>query len=243
MVKFACAKAHVVAAISDTTAKAASRLLRIEPERIVVVPNPVDARYRPAPALEVEQFRRRFALPCNFWLYVAHPYAHKNHSRLLAAYRCFRNQGGCSWPLVLRADRKAEWAQVEQAIGELGLDGDVLWLPRLSVSDMARLYTAATALVFPSLYEGCGMPVVEAMACGCPVAASDIPTTREFGGSAVWHFDPHSVEAITDAMWRMSADLTLRERCRVAGFEQAGMYSQEAAVAGLMQAYRRAKTD
>jgi glycosyltransferase involved in cell wall biosynthesis len=240
MVKFACGRAQVVAAISESTAQSALRLLPVQAKRVFVVPNPVDERYRPAPVDEVVQFRRQFGLPNQFWVYVAHPYSHKNHARLLAAYRKFRDRGGDPWPLVLRADRKADWVSVGKVIQELGLDNDVLWLPRLSTADIVRLYSAAAVLIFPSLYEGCGQPVMEAMACGCPVAASDIPTCREFGGSAAFLFDPFSTDAIAGAMQRMSTDAALRERCRGEGFAMARKYSQEKAALTLIEAYRQA---
>jgi glycosyltransferase involved in cell wall biosynthesis len=240
MARFACGRARVVAAISESTAQAAMRLLGVPCGRIVVVANPVDGSFSPAAASETRELRERFRLPDAFWLYVAHPYAHKNHLRLLAAYRQYLQAGGPSWPLVLRGDRKANWREVENAIRELDLSEKVIWLPNLSIADMTRLYSAATALIFPSLYEGCGQPVVEAMACGCPVAASDIPTNREFGGPAVIRFDAQKVDEIAGAMNCFSTDVRLREHCREEGLARARIYSRESTARNLLQAYRQA---
>ena len=171
---------------------------------------------------------------------MAHPYAHKNHARLLLAYKQLRDSGGCSWPLVLRGDQQGEWANITQSIHDLGITDNVVWLPRLSVTNLVSLYSAATALIFPSLYEGCGQPVLEAMACGCPVVASNIPTTLEFAGAAAVTFDAISVEEITGAMQRVSVDSELRGRLRAEGLARARMYSQESTALRLMDAYKRA---
>ena len=242
MVKAACKRARVVVPMSESTAEAAIRLLGVAPERIVVVANPVDERYRPAALGDVQSFRRQFGLPPEFWLYVAHPYPHKNHARLFAAYKRLRETSGCSWPLVLRGGgcAKGDLADLERLACQLGVDRDIVWLPPLSLDDLVRLYGAAAAMVFPSLYEGCGIPLLEAMACGCPVVASNIPTTMEFTGEAAVVFDPESADEIYAAMRRFADDLGLREQCRAAGLARARNYSAESTARKLMEAYRQA---
>ena len=106
---------------------------------------------------------------------------------------------------------------------------------------MSVLYSAAAALVFPSLYEGGGIPVMEAMACGCPVAASDIPTTREFGGEAALLFDPTDTSSIVEAMHRLAQDESDRERRRLSGLKVARESSAAKIAEKLVGIYARCK--
>jgi glycosyltransferase involved in cell wall biosynthesis len=238
MERYTCRHAEVIAPVSEATAEVAVRLFGVERKRIVVVPNPLDEAFCAALPEEVKTFRGRWKLPSQFWLYVAHPYPHKNHARLIAAYKKFRDVSQCTWPLVLRGDNVKGNEMLAQVALDLGIAESIVWLPRLSSEDMVRLYSAATALVFPSLYEGCGIPVLEAMACGCPVTASDINTTKEFGGDATPMFDATSVDAIAGAMRQFFEDPALRESCSTKGLIKAEQYSSKTIAGRLLTAYR-----
>jgi glycosyltransferase involved in cell wall biosynthesis len=145
-----------------------------------------------------------------------HP--HKNHEALLRAFAEDEDLPGPVWPLVLRGDGTE---RLLEAIASLGLERRVNLLPPLDAAEMPLLYSAAGGLVFPSLFEGGGIPVLEAMASGCPVVASDIPTTREFGGDAVLLFPPTDVAAMRSALHRVEASPQLRDSLRQRGLGQA----------------------
>jgi glycosyltransferase involved in cell wall biosynthesis len=238
MERYTCHHAEVLAPVSQATAEVAVRLFGVEGNGITIVPNPIDDMFCPASANEVKDFREREKLPSQFWLYVAHPYPHKNHARLFAAYKKLREGWECTWPLVLRGDNARGNEMLNQVAADLGIAESVIWLPRLSSEDMARLYSAATAMIFPSLYEGCGIPILEAMACGCPVTASDISTTKEFGGDATLMFDATSVDAMTGAMRQFFEDPALRESCSTKGLIKAEQYSSKNIAGRLLAAYR-----
>jgi glycosyltransferase involved in cell wall biosynthesis len=238
MAGFACRGASALAPVSETTARAAIMRFGVERRRVFIVPNPIDNTFRPASNEDVKEFRERYRLPAQFWLYVAHPYPHKNHIRLFAAYKKFRETSQCRWPLVLRGDRAKGSEMLDREALDQGVAESVMWLPRLPVVDMARLYSAATAMVFPSLYEGCGIPVLEAMACGCPVTASDISTTKEFAGDATLMFDATNVDAIASAMRRFASDSALRVSCAAKGLIKAEAYAPKEIAGKLLAAYR-----
>jgi glycosyltransferase involved in cell wall biosynthesis len=241
MVPRAARRANMLTPISHTTARDVVARLGVAPERIRVVPPVIAEQFRPRPADEVEAFRRRHSLPGEFWLYVANAYPHKNYARLFAACARLHAQGRCGWPLVVRADPSPELARL---IGQAGIADRVVLLPALDDAEMPLLYGAASAFVFPSLFEGAGLPLMEALACGCPAVASDIPTTREFAGDAAPRFDPLDVESIAGCMAALcasvaagaraprSATLSRPDGCRAAGAAAAFLDAHATAAAG-----------
>jgi len=225
--------------ISRSTAADMCGVLGASPERMTVIPSVVPSSFRVAVREPRAEFRRRHGLPDQYWLCVAHYYPHKNHHVLLRAYRRLRDTGAPTWPLVLRGDAAGAEREIEAAVSALGLRDSVLQLPRLPRSEMPGLYAAAAAFVFPSLYEGCGIPVLEAMSCGCPVAASDIAASREFAGSAALYFDPTDEASIAGAMREMQDSAALRQQLQEEGLKRAVLSRPEAVAPQLMQAYRR----
>lgn len=237
MIRRAARRADVVAAISQATAIDLQRELGVPDERLAVVPCAVPDHFAPRPPAAVEAFRARYGLPPRFWLMVAEPSPHKNFERLFAAYAAFRARGVNDWPLVLRTRSTPE---LQGWIRDAGIGEHVTLLPRLADEEMPVLYSAAAAIVFPSLSEGGGLPLLEAMACGCPALASDIPTTREFAEGAARVFDPLDTAAIEAALADMGREGPLREQSRAAGLERAARMRIPLVGERCLEAYRRA---
>lgn len=236
MVPRAARRAAVLTPISHATAHDLSAHLGVPAERMRVVHPVVSPRFAPRPADEVEAFRRRLALPPAFWLYVANAYEHKNYARLFAACARLRAEGR-AWPLVVRADPSPRLARMA---AESGLGDGVVLLPPLAETEMPLLYSAASAFVFPSLFEGAGLPLMEALACGCPCAASDIPTTREFAGGAAETFDPLDVESIAGKMAALHDSAAARTRLREAGLARAAAFRTGAPAAAFLDTHAMA---
>jgi glycosyltransferase involved in cell wall biosynthesis len=204
-IRRSASRAALILCMSHTTASSAKFWLNVPAEKLRVVPYPLRENFVPGLPADAAEFRRRYNLPEKFWLYVAHVYPHKNHARLFEAYARVRRHDHEPWPLVLCGRTFGQ--DFSCTFQELGIAEHVIWLPYLPDEDMPLLYSSASALVFPSLYEGGGLPVMEALACGCPVIASELPTTREFAGGAVaLTFDGLQTESIADAMLKLAAN-------------------------------------
>lgn len=191
---------HYLLPVSNTTKIDLIQMLGANEEKMTVIPCPLSSNFQPASNMDVTKFSEKFSLPSSFWLYVAHFYPHKNHFNLLKAYKLVLETGYPIWPLVLRGDNQVYREVVIDLVKQLGLESFVRFLPSLKYHEMPVLYSAATALVFASLFEGGGIPVMEAMACGCPIIGSDIPTNREFGGDALCLFNPLDVEGMKKSL-------------------------------------------
>jgi glycosyltransferase involved in cell wall biosynthesis len=203
--------------------------LGIAPGRVTAIPCAVDHdRFRPEPDEHDGDLDR----PERFILYPANLWPHKNHERLLRAFR-------------MAAVEDLHLIITGQTYGR-DLPGPpdprVRHLGHVPFAHLPALYRAATAMVFPSLFEGFGMPLVEAMACGCPVAATGEGAIAETCGDAALLFDPRDEEAIADAIRRLAADDALRARLRADGLRRAAEFRWDDVAARHLDAYRLALT-
>lgn len=225
MLKLATRKARKIIAISEHTRQDLVRRLGVPERKVQVI-------YEAAPPMYAEPIspeflastRRNFDLPERFILYVGALKQHKNLERLLEAHAALHAKG---WkePLVLvgHFDWKAVrlMAKLKQAIQE----GRARYLGELPKSNLPALYRLATLFVFPSLYEGFGLPPLEAMASGTPVAVARATSLPEVVGEAGLTFDPYSVSEMADAMEKLLSSDGLRARLSQAGREQSARFS------------------
>lgn len=175
-----------------------------------------------------EQFLRDLENPPNFrppferyLFFPANRWRHKNHEALLQALLRIRERYNVAVRLVLTGHDYGGGYQVEQRVSELGLEKQVRSVGYVRAAEVAALYKQAAGLVFPSLFEGFGLPLLEAMTAGCPAAVSRIPSLVEIVGEDGLFFDPHSVDSIAEAVHRLWTDAGLREQLATAGRERA----------------------
>jgi len=226
--------------ISETTAQDLSKRFCVPINRMSVIPNPLSQKFVPATSDQVIRFRQKYSLPQKFWLYVAHYYPHKNHQRLFKAYGKLKFQQPATWLLVLCGKKNNKDELIKCMLEESGIVNDVIWLPHLSNAEMPVLFSSATALVFPSLFEGGGIPIMEAMACGCPMVASNIPTTREFAGDTALFCNPFDVESIVKTMQVFQCDSSKRLKFRQRGLRRAEKYRPQRIFSDIRNVYKRA---
>lgn len=233
-------KKNVLLPMSETTNNELKKYLPNGSSTTIVIPPIIQDTFKPQEKLAVEAFKKKYYLPDNFWLYVAHTYKHKNHIRLLKAYSKLQNNSVISWPLVLRGDPKDAEDVVVKEIERLQIQDFVIRLPRLEYEELPLLYSAASTLVFPSLFEGGGIPILEAMACGCPVITSNINIMREFTGDATIRFDELSVDSICETMIKVQTNPDLRKYLSQDGLKKVEEFSMSHVVKKLLYGYETA---
>ncbi len=227
-----------VISVSESTQRDLESFAGVDPGRIRVIYNGADlnrfiTRDRAAAKSAITE---ELGLPADFVLYIArleHP--GKNHVRLIEAFSRFRRDTGLAHKLVLVGSRWNGAEVIEAKVKELELDEEVIFPGFVSNDTLPVLYAAADALVFPSLFEGFGIPILEAMACGTPVCASNVSSIPEVVGDAGILFDPLDPEAIADALGLILTDQPLRDRLITAGIAQASRFTWDDAAAAVLQ--------
>jgi glycosyltransferase involved in cell wall biosynthesis len=201
------------------------RLLDYAPgadRRISVIPLGRSAAFRPVGEEDVERVRRRVGLPPSYLLVVGSLQPRKNIPRLLSAWRRIRDR--MPEDLILAVSGM----HFEDIFGHAGfetLPARVKLLGWVNDSDLPALYTGARCFVYPSLYEGFGLPPIEAMACGTPVVAANAGSLPEVVGDAALLVDPRDIDSLAEGLARTLEDEALRERLRSAGLARAAEFS------------------
>lgn len=233
----AARRADLVLTISDYSRGKLIEIAGLAPERVVTAHLGIDHdRFSPAPTVADETIRERLRLPERFVVYPANLWPHKNHARLIDALAAAPGD----LHLLLTGQDYGRLGELERRADAAGVGGRVRHLGYLNRDDVPALYRAATAMVFPSLYEGFGAPPVEAMACGCPVAASTRGSLAEVVTDAALAFDPESTEEIGAAIARVAGDGELRGRLRERGLANAARFTWEATARTHVAAYEQA---
>ena len=229
------ASTHVLA-ISETTRRDLISVFHVPPQRVTAIPLAADPHFYPQPLPEIQRVRVQYALPERYVLYVGINKPHKNLVRLVEAWAQLQPQ---PLPLVIAGAWDLRYPEPRQRAQSLGLEQKVIWLGPVPEAALPALYSGATVFVFPSLYEGFGLPVLEAMACGAPVVCSNTSSLLEIGERAVCFFDPTQVEDICTALRQVLADPALRADLRERGLARAAQFSWQTTAQQTLALYSR----
>jgi glycosyltransferase involved in cell wall biosynthesis len=212
----------------------------IDASKIRVIPNGVEAMESPGHDQAATLVRQ--GITRGYLLYVSHFYAYKNFERLIRAYRALPEPLQEKYQLVLvGAPHDARYfAEIMDLIGSTRA-GRIIVIPGASKDMLQDLYAGTSLFVFPSLVEACPNILLEAMAHGAPVLASNIPPMPEFGGAAARYFDPFSQEEMTRAMLVLLDDKTARDRMRSESVVQADRYTWDEFTQRVVEAYSSAQ--
>ncbi|MEZ4769950.1 MAG: glycosyltransferase family 1 protein [Caldilineales bacterium] len=234
--------ARQVIAVSQATRDDVVALFGVSPARVTVVYNGVDAVFTPAPTEEVEAFRRERGLPQRFVLHLGTLEPRKNLARLVQAFAQARQRlpDADDLKLVLAGGKGWDYDDIFAAVQRERLHDHVLFPGYVADADLPWLYRAATVFTYPSLLEGFGLPVLEAMACGTPVVTSSVSSLPEVAGDAALLVDPASVDALAGALVRVLSDGTLAAEMRAKGLRQASRFSWQRTASQTADVYRAA---
>jgi glycosyltransferase involved in cell wall biosynthesis len=226
--------------VSEASKRDILRYFRVPEGKIDVIYNAIDDRFWQAPnADEIDLVRQRYQLTAPFVLYAGNIKPHKNLERLIEAFHLLR-QSSTDFKdvqLLIIGDEISKYATLRRAVHRHKLHKHVRFFGFVKDQTLAALYRLADVFVFPSLYEGFGLPPLEAMASGTPVIVSNVSSLPEVVGDAALMFDPYEPAAIADAMRRVLTDEALRAELRSRGLHRAREFSWERSVARVRQIY------
>ena len=237
------ARAKQIVAVSRQTADDLANVWGVDETRILVAPNGVDRRFTPGRPAEQTAFRAVHALPSRYWLYLGTLEPRKNLPVLLAAFAQWRQQASPADQavhLVIAGGKGWYYETIFAQVAALGLTGVVHFPGFIPDHELPDWYRAAEFFVYPSRYEGFGLPVIEAMACGTPVICSNAPGVREVAGDAAIRLPAGDVEAWSAAFAMAATQPALRLTMRAAGLERAQQFTWENAAKITIEAYERA---
>lgn len=234
-------RADHVLTVSEFSKRAIAEHYGVPPVRITVAPAAVEHDvFRPPSDAERADFRRRAGLPFDYLLHVGTLHPRKNVAVLIDAYARLRARGCADHHLVLVGRRERGAADVFRLVRARGLESVVHHFETLDAATLAGVYGAATALVVPSLYEGFGVPVLEAMSCGCPVLSSWAGALPEVCADAAVLFDPRDPEALAAQLERILLAADLRQHLARRGLANCERFSWERTAALVAEVYHAA---
>ena len=237
-------RARRVLADSENTRQDLVELLAVSPDKISVITPAVEGRFQPVhDTAKLEEIRTRYHLPRWFILSVGTLEPRKNFAGLISAYAQLRRQTGLPHGLVIAGKEGWLYQDIYDRVTKEGLQDCVLFPGFVADEDLPGLYSLADLLAFPSLYEGFGIPPLEAMACGTPVVTSRNSSLLEVVGSAALLVDPNDVDALAESMARVLGNAKLRLRLSDLGRAQAERFSWHNAARSLVEAYAQALAD
>lgn len=231
-------RADAIITVSQQSKNDIARYLRIRPEHITVIPEAANHAYRQMRQDEIAPALARHDITFPYVLYVGSVEARKNLPRLLEAYAELRHWSD-QWKLVIVGARRWRSSPVYETVQRLGLEPFVHFTGYVEEADLPALYNGASLFAFPSLYEGFGLPVLEAMACGTPIVTSNSSSLPEVAGDAALLVDPYDVSALANAMRRLLEDADLAAILRGRGLARVREFTWERTAKETVAVYER----
>lgn len=239
-IKSSARRADFVISVSESTRQDAIRLLNLSPDRVITIPHGVDPLFRPIDDLDSEtRVSSKYQLPDKFILYVGLIEPRKNLPALISAYKKLVDEG-TGHSLVLGGRFGWMFDEVLKQIEKLNLTDNVILPGYFAQEDLPMVYNLSDLFVYPTLYEGFGLPVLEAMACGIPVITTDISSIPEIVEEAGLLVPPDEVEPLFQGMKKVLSDEDLRIELARRGIDQAAKFSWERTAKSTLKVYRQA---
>jgi glycosyltransferase involved in cell wall biosynthesis len=240
LVPYTIKRADAIIAVSQRTRDDLVEQYHIPPQKIAVTYEGVDSRFCPLDKLDAREFAKRvYGVGQDFILTLGNLEPRKNLPRLIHAFARLRQRQGLSLSLVIAGQALWRQSEVDQAIRDLRVEKDVTFTGYVLDEHLPILYNAARFFVYPSLYEGFGLPPLEAMACSTPVVCSNASSLPEVVGDAALTFDPRSVEDMTQKLLQMASSPELQVAFSERGRQRARKFSWETMARQTLEVYQR----
>jgi glycosyltransferase involved in cell wall biosynthesis len=230
---------HIIA-VSEATKQDSIKMLGVPEKKITVIHEAANPIYRQV-SLEIAQqhVKKQYKIDKDFILFVSTIEPRKNLPGLLHAYQQLREKYKRDELLVLAGSKGWLWEEVYETVADLNLENQVLFLGRVPSADLVYLYNAARVLVHPSFYEGFGLTPLEAMTCGTPAIVSNTSALPEVVGDAALMINPHDLDGLTVAMWRILTEKDLRKDLIQKGLKRAAKFSWQKAAQQTLKVYHK----
>lgn len=226
----ACRNSQMILTPSEASKRDLLKTFKLPPEKVRVTPSAANESFSPQPKAEVERVMQLYRLPSRYVLHLGGSKPHKNLTQLVDAWTELRGRiagrrlnGDVK--LVLAGREDPRYPAARRRVSSTGTSESVLFAGAIAEQDLSGLFSGATLFVFPSLYEGFGLPALEAMACGAPVVSSSAGALPEVVGSAALCVSPHDVPALADAIEQVLVNESLRRRLAARSLAQAARFS------------------
>ena len=236
-----CRRASAIVTVSKSSKQDIVQRYGVQPDKIVVIYEAAAPEFRPVMPEQVAATRKRYGLPEQYLIHVGTIEPRKNLTRLVEALELLRKQG-LTIPLVVVGGKGWLYESFFQRLETLDVQDMVQFPGYVDDAHLPAMYQGATLAVMPSVYEGFGLPVLEAMACGTPVVASAVSSLPELGGDAARYFDPYCTEEIAEAIRTVWLDAELGAEMSRAGVAQAARFSWLRAAEETLALYERLLT-
>jgi glycosyltransferase involved in cell wall biosynthesis len=232
-------RADAIITVSNSAREDIVRLLGVPRRKVKVIPGAVSSDFRPiTDQAQLDAVRARYSLTVPYILYVGTIEPRKNLLRLVRAFAQLKKRG-LPHKLAIVGQQGWHWSPIVAEVERLGLKRDVVFTGYVPFEDLPALYSAAEAMAFPSLYEGFGLPVVEAMACGTPVVTSNSSSLAEVADGAALLVNPRSVTQMADALYNINHDPDLRADLSERGLERAAQFTWEQSARATLDLYEQ----
>jgi glycosyltransferase involved in cell wall biosynthesis len=237
MTRYSARHAAAITVISQSTKNDVVEFYGIAPERIQVVYCGVDEQFRQLAAAEIEEFRASKGLPARYILYLGTLEPRKNVAQLVRAFAALPPAGRPK--LVIAGAKGWGYADLFAAAEQSGIRSDIIFPGYVAQQELPLWYNAAELFVYPSHYEGFGLPLAEAMACGTPSITSNVSSLPEVAGHAALTVAPADTQGLTDAIERVLSDAQLRAQLKERGVAQAAQFTWRRVAEQTAQVYAR----
>ena len=233
-------RAEMIITVSKNTKKDIIKFLKVPERKVRVTYEAHDKRFSNNLSVsEKNRIKKKYNLPDRFILSVASFNPQKNIDTLVRSFSLIKKTYNLSSQLVLVGMKLSYYSKIISVIEKLKLDKDVLFIGYVSDNDLPYLYSLANIYAFPSFFEGFGLPPLEAMACGCPVVASNATSIPEVVGDAGILIDPHNIEKMAEAIYKVLINDNLRKDLIRKGFERVKQFSWEKTAKETLKVYER----